>query len=168
MAFTGEREVLSEPRLPVFTGRAWAFTDALAAADILPPSAHELRAADAARLLFAGLDADLAGALAANDVLIAGQDCGRGAGAAAAAHALAAAGFVAVVAASFAPGFDEALLLAGVPPLQVDAPAIFRTGQRLRVNLEQGTIANLSSGDRQPIRNLTAPVVERLRTLLAR
>ena len=86
----------------------------------------------------------------------------------AAARALRAAGIVAVVAASFADGFDDALLDAGVPALEVDAPAVFHTGQRLRINLEGGTIANLSSGDRQPIRNLTEPVLARLRDLLAR
>ena len=33
----------------------------------------------------------------------------------------------------------------------------------LRINVEAGTIANLSSGDRQPIRNLTDALLERLR-----
>ncbi|HWP64640.1 MAG TPA: hypothetical protein VNO26_01855, partial [Candidatus Limnocylindria bacterium] len=68
-----------------------------------------------------------------------------------------------VVAASFAAGFEEALWSAGVPALAVDAPAIFHTGQVLRINVEAGTIANLSSGDRQPIRNLTDALLERLR-----
>jgi hypothetical protein len=44
---------------------------------------------------------------------------------------------------------------------------VFHTGDRLRINLEAGTIANQSSGDRQPVRNLTEPVVARLRGLLA-
>ena len=86
--------------------------------------------------------------------------------AAAAARALAAAGVIAVVAGSFAEGFAEAVLAAGVPPLEVDAPAIFHSGQRMRLNLEAGTIANLSSGDRQPIRNLTDALLERLRSRL--
>lgn len=73
---------------------------------------------------------------------------------------------IAVVAGSFADGFADALLAAGIPALEVDAPAIFHTGQRMRVNLEAGTIANLSSGDRQPVRNLTEEVLERLRTTL--
>ena len=55
-----------------------------------------------------------------------------------------------------------------MPALEVDAPAVFHTGQRLRINLEGGTIANLSSGDRQPMRNLTEPLLARLRDLLAR
>ena len=67
------------------------------------------------------------------------------------------------MAVSFADGFADALLDAGVPPLEVDAPAVFHTGQRLRINLEAGTIANLSSGDRQPVRNLTEALLARLR-----
>ena len=35
-------------------------------------------------------------------------------------------------------------------------------------HLEGGTIANLSSGDRQPIRNLTEEFLERLRERLGR
>jgi len=155
-------------RLPVLTGRAWAFADELAAAEILPPRFATLPAGEAAAHLFADLDASLAAAIVDGDVLVAGQQLGRGPGAAAAAHALQAAGVVAVVAASYADGFDEALVAAGLPPLEVDAPAIFHTGQRMRLNLEGATIANLSSGDRQPIRNLTEPLLARLRALLGR
>jgi hypothetical protein len=36
------------------------------------------------------------------------------------------------------------------------------------MNCEAGTIANLSSGDRQPIRNASEAMLERLRALLAR
>ena len=158
----------SEVRLPVLTGRAWAFADNLAAADILPARFARLPAAEGARRLFADLDATLAAQLRGGDVLVAGQHLGTGPGGAEAARALAAAGVIAVVAGSFAPGFAEAVLTAGLPPLEVDAPAVFHTGQRLRLNLEAGTIANLSSGDRLPVRNLTETLVERLRALLAR
>jgi 3-isopropylmalate/(R)-2-methylmalate dehydratase small subunit len=154
------------PRVPVRSGRAWAFTDNLGAADVLPIRFGTLSPADAARRLFADLDATLAERLAPGDVLVAGQNLGCGEGGAAAAAALAAARLGAVVAASFAPAFDEALLALDVPALAVDAPAIFHTGQRLRINIEAGTIANLSSGDRQPIRNLTEAVLERLRSRL--
>jgi 3-isopropylmalate dehydratase small subunit len=157
---------LSDARLPVLTGRAWAFADNLAASDILPPSAATLSPAEAARHLFAGIDPTLAARIEPGDVLVAGYALGGGAGGAAAANALVAAGVIAVVAGSFAGTFADHVLAAGMPPLEVDAPAIFHTGQRLRVNLEGGTIANLSSGDRQPIRNLTEAVVARLRDLL--
>jgi 3-isopropylmalate/(R)-2-methylmalate dehydratase small subunit len=158
----------AELRLPVVTGRAWAFADHLTAADVLPARFGSLPPAEAAGRLFADLDGTLAAALRPGDVLVAGQHLGAGAEAVAAARALAAAGLVVVVAGSFAPGFAEAALAAGLAPLEVDAPAIFHTGQRVRVNLEAGTIANLSSGDRQPARNLTEALLARLRARLGR
>jgi 3-isopropylmalate dehydratase small subunit len=150
----------------VLTGRAWTFADGLGAADILPPRFAGLAPSEARARLFADLDATLAARLARGDVLVAGHDLGGGPGAAPAARALAAAGVAAIVAASLAPEFGEAALAAGLAPLEVDAPSVFHTGQRLRVNLEAGTIANLSSGDRQPIRNLTDELLERLRERL--
>ena len=154
-------------RLPVLTGRAWAFADGLRAEDILPLRFAMLAPGEARRHLFVDLDATLAARLVPNDVLVAGQELGAGAGAAAA-RALAAAGVIAVVAGSFAGDFAEALLAAGLPPLEVDAPAMFHTGHRMRLNLEAGTIANLSSGDRLPVRNLTEPLLDRLRAMLGR
>src|SRR2546427_3798676 len=144
----------SEVRLPVLTGRAWAFADDLAAADILPARFALLPAAEAARRLFADLDATLAAQLCAGDVLVAGQQLGAGPGGGEAARALAAAGVIAVVAGSFAPGFAEAVLAAGLPPLEVDAPAVFHTGQRMRLNLEAGAVPDPSSGDPPPPRQL--------------
>jgi 3-isopropylmalate/(R)-2-methylmalate dehydratase small subunit len=157
-----------EPRLPVLTGRAWAFADGLRAADVLPPRFAALPPAEAAHGLFADIDEALAARLVPGDVLVGGHGLGGGPGAEPAARALAAAGVVAVVAGSFAEGFAEAVLAAGLAPLEVDAPAIFHTGQRMRLNLEGGTIANLSSGDRQPVRNLDEPMLERLRARLGR
>ena len=150
-------------RVPVLSGRAWSFMDNLRAQDVLPLRFGMLPPEQAAGRLFSDLDAGLAKRFEPGDVLVAGYNCGVGDGGAAAAAALAAAGFGAVVAASFAGGIDEALWNADVPALAVDAPAIFHTGQTLRINIEAGTIANLSSGDRQPIRNLTDALLERLR-----
>jgi len=151
----------------VLTGRAWSFADGLRASDVLPIGASNEPPAEATRSLFAAIDPTLASRLVPGDVLVAGQQLGAGPGAVAAARALHAAGFAAVIAASYADGFADALLDAGIPALEVDAPAVFHTGQRLRINLEGGTIANLSSGDRQPVRNLTEALLVRLRGLLA-
>jgi len=170
MGDRGERGALgsAEPRLPVLTGRAWAFADDLAAADILPNRFAALAPAETVRRLFADIDGTLAARIAPGDVLVAGVNLGRGVGGVAAASALAAAGMIAVVARTFAAGFAEALLAAGLPPLEVDAPAMFHTGQRLRVNLEAAVIANLSSGDRLPVRNLTEELLAALRVRIGR
>jgi 3-isopropylmalate dehydratase small subunit len=154
-----------DARVPTLFGIALTFADHLAARDVLP--ARFAGAADAAARLFADLDAGLAARLESGTVLVAGHRTGHGEDGAAAARALAAAGFVAVVAASFADGFDEHCLAGGLPALEVDAPFVFHTGQRVRINCEAGTIANLSSGDRQPIRNATESLLARLRALLA-
>ena len=153
-----------DARVPTLFGLALTFADRLAAADILPPRFAEPAAAH----LFADLDAGLAARIEPGNVLVAGYGLGHGAGGAAAARSLAAAGFVATVAASFADGFDEHCLAAGVPPFEVDAPSVFHTGHRIRINCEAGTIANLSSGDRQPIRNVSEAMLRRLRALLGR
>ena len=170
MGDRGERGALgaAEPRLPVLTGRAWTFADDLAAADILPIRFATLAPMETARRLFADLDGTLAARIAPGDVIVAGVNVGRGAGGAAAAAAIAAAGLIAVVARTVAAGVAEALLAAGLPPLEVDAPAMFHTGQRLRVNLEAAVIANLSSGDRLPVRNLTEELLAALRGRLGR
>lgn len=155
-------------RIPTHAGRAWAFADHLGALEILPARSHALPAAAAAAHLFGDLDASLAARVAPGDLLVAGHRLGHGEGGAAAARALHAAGFRAVIAASFADGFEERLLSAGLPALVVDAPGIFHTGNQLRINYEGGTIANLSSGDRLPVRNLTDPLLARLRDLIGR
>jgi 3-isopropylmalate dehydratase small subunit len=165
---TGGGPLGPEARVPTLFGIALTFLDRLAATDILPARFGLLPNAEAARRLFADLDAGLAARLEGSTVLVAGHGLGHGAGGAAAASALAARGFVAVVAGGFADGFDEHCLAAGLPALEVDAPSIFHTGQRVRMNCEAGTIANLSSGDRQPIRNASEAMLERLRALLAR
>ncbi|HEV7731651.1 MAG TPA: hypothetical protein VGR62_05790 [Candidatus Binatia bacterium] len=150
----------------MLTGRAWAFADGLAAHDVLPARAAGLPPVDAAKHLFGDLDPTFASRLVPGDVLVAGQQLGRGPGGAPAAQALAAAGFVAVVAGSFADTFADDVLAAGLAPLEVDAPNVFHTGQLMRMKIEGGTIANLSSGDRQPIRNLTELLLAALRDRL--
>ena len=157
-----------EARVPTLFGLALTFADRLAAADILPVRYGMLAGGEAAQRLFCDLDAGLIMRLEAGPVLVAGHGLGHGEGGLAAAAALAAGGFIAIVAASYADGFDEYCLSARLPPLEVDAPSVFHTGQRVRVNCEAGTIANLSSGDRQPIRNATDAMLERLRSVLGR
>lgn len=156
-----------EARVPTLFGIALTFADRLAAADILPARFAEQPGGVTSRL-FADLDEGFAARIEAGTVLVAGHGLGHGTGGPAAARALGEAGFVAIVAASFADGFDEHCLAAGMPSLEVDAPSVFHTGHRVRINCEAGTIANLSSGDRQPIRNVTEAMLLRLRAMLAR
>jgi 3-isopropylmalate dehydratase small subunit len=157
-----------DARVPTLFGVALAFADHLGAGDVLPTRFGDVAPVEAAMRLFADLDATLAQRIDAGGVLVAGHRLGHGAGGAAAAQALKAAGFVAVVGGSFADGFDEHCLAAGLPALEADAPFVFHTGQRVRINCEAGTIANLSSGDRQPIRNASDDMLARWRERLGR
>src|SRR5262245_50588499 len=90
-----------DARVPVLFGYALAFADNLAASDILPARATNASPAAAALALFADLDAGLAARLEPGTVLVAGQRLGHGTDGGAAARALVAAGFVAVVAGGF-------------------------------------------------------------------
>ena len=165
---SGGGSVDPEARVPTVFGIALSFADHLGACDVLPVRFAVLAPPEARARLFADLDATLASRIEAGGILVAGHRLGHGPGGVEAARALVAGGFVAVVAGSFADGFDEHCLAAGLPALEADAPSVFHTGQRVRINCEAGTIANLSSGDRQPIRNASDAMLARWRERLGR
>jgi 3-isopropylmalate/(R)-2-methylmalate dehydratase small subunit len=149
--------------IPRFTGRAWVFMHDLGAEAILPGRAAALAPTAARAFLFADLDAGLAGAIEAGDVLVAGENLGHGPGAAPAAAALHAAGVTVALARSFAGDFAAAAVRLGLPALVLDAPEGIRTGQTVRVDIDGGRVVNLSSGDRFPIRNLNDSLLASLR-----
>ncbi len=138
----------------------------LAAATILPAHAARMAPHEARTLLFHDLDAGIARTIAAGDVLVAGENLGHGAGAAAAVAALHAAGVTVALARSFAADFAAAALELGLPALVLDAPESIRTGQTVRVDIDGGRVVNLSSGDRFPIKNLTDTFLAHLRERL--
>lgn len=86
----------------------------------------------------------------------------RGPGAAPA-DALRRAGAAAIIATTFAEGFVRAAIAVGLPALVVEETDAIKTGDRLRVDPEVHVIANLSSGDRYVIRNITAEELDVLR-----
>lgn len=147
-----------EEPLPVVTGRAWVFTDRLRAAEI----------GDASGRLFAALDPALAERIESGDVVVGGAEFGEGEGAAVAVAVLRRAAISAVVARSFAPAFAAAARAAGLPAIVVDEMRSVRTGDRLRLDVEGRRIANLSSGDRFPIRGLDDETLEGWRAKRAR
>ena len=72
-------------------------------------------------------------------------------------------GVAAVIARSFGDVLLHAAIEAGLPPLIVEETGAIKTGDRLRVDIEAHTIANLSSGDRYVIRNMSDEEIEMLR-----
>jgi 3-isopropylmalate dehydratase small subunit len=155
-----------EEPLPTLTGRAWAFGIGLAATDILPARFASLDPRAARRHLFADLDVGLAGAIAADDIVVAEEHHDDADAVGPACTALRAAGVVALVARRFAPAIEDAALAAGIVPVTLDAPAFIHTGDRLRIDLDAAKVVNLSSGDRAAIRNLTEERRAALRRML--
>jgi 3-isopropylmalate/(R)-2-methylmalate dehydratase small subunit len=155
-----------EEPLPTLRGRAWAFGMGLAATDVLPERFATASPTDARRHLFGDLDRSLAAALAPGDVLVAEEHHGGDATAGPALAALAAAGVIALAGRRFDPALERAAHAAGVVILALEAPGFIHTGDRLRIDLEDGKIVNLSSGDRAAIRNLTDAYRTALRAML--
>src|SRR5262249_5949343 len=155
-----------EPRLPVLTGRAWSFSDDLAATDILPSRFAVLAPPDAAQRLFADLDSTLARRLGAGDVLVAGQNLGRGPGGEPAARAAARVGAVAgaALAAAIPPACSAAPPPpAGLPPPGGTPPPTSPRGARMRHTPEPATTPTPPREARNPTPTFDEPLLARLR-----
>jgi len=147
--------------LPILTGKAWAFGLDVTAALVLAP---EWRGAtDLGRHLLTSVDPDFPARVARGDFVVAGNDFAAGTEDDSGVRALVAAGIGAVIAYSFDPRFAEHALAHALPVASVNEALAIHTGARLRVDLEGARVANLSSGDRYPIRNLSEDVLARLR-----
>ena len=155
-----------ETPLPILTGRAWAFGMRLASTDVLPVRFANAEPSAARHCLFADVDCGLARQIAPGDVVVADEHEGGDAVAAPALAALHAAGVVVLVGRRFAPAVERCASAHGIITIVLDAPAFIHTGDRLRIDLEDAKVVNLSSGDRAAIRNLDAGRRAALRGLL--
>lgn len=154
--------------LPTLEGRAWCFGLRLDGEQILAPECALLPPSQARARLFAGVDATIAAALGAGDVIVAEEWGGAASHAPAALAALAAAGVRAVLGHVVPPPLAAAAAEHGIAALVLDTPNFVRTGDRIRLDLDAAKVVNLSSGDRAPIRNLDDAGRARLRLALAR
>jgi 3-isopropylmalate/(R)-2-methylmalate dehydratase small subunit len=153
--------VRNDDELPVLTGRAWVFADFLTAEEIVPAEVADL--AEGARALFRNLDPGLAGQIGRGDLLVAGSEFACGGGGARVARVLRRVALGGVIARSFAAEFASEALALGLPAILVDETQMIRSGDRLRLDIEGRRVANLSSGDRYPIRELDDETVAMLR-----
>jgi len=138
-------------RCPIWTGHAWAFGIDVPASLIVPSGAGA--EPHLGRLLMTPIDPDFPNRLQAGDVLVAGH-FGGGTTDEAPIRALRDARVGAVLAATLDPAFARLALEAGFPAVEVHEALAIHTGEVLRIDLEGGRVANQSSGDRYPIRNL--------------
>jgi 3-isopropylmalate/(R)-2-methylmalate dehydratase small subunit len=130
-----------------FEGRCWKFGDNVPT-DLITPSHIMFKTAkEMAGFVLEGLNPDFPKQVAPGDILVAGRNFGCSSGRALAAKALQATGIGAVVAELFARTFYRNGHEIGMPLLE--APGIHtlvNDGDRLRVDVEAGTVHNLSTG----------------------
>jgi 3-isopropylmalate/(R)-2-methylmalate dehydratase small subunit len=153
-------------RIAILTGTAWAFGLHVSADLVLPP-AHR-SAAEPARHLLTGIDPEFPSRVRPGDFVVAGNDFAAGTADDAGVRALVGAGIGAVIAYSLDPEFAARALAHALPAVCIHEALAIHTGARLRVDLEEARVVNLSSGDRYPIRNLDDAVLDRLRARHAR
>lgn len=137
------RHLLNADELPPLLGNAWTLGDGVSAESI----ASLLPATTACP----------------GDFIVGGVDFGVGDGCHEAIAALENAGVAAIISRSFAPSFYRAAIEAGLPALVIEETGAIKRGDRLRIDIERSKIANLSSGDRYIIRNVSDEALELLR-----
>lgn len=148
--------------IPILTGRAWAFgLDVIA--DLIVPAAHR-GAAEPERYLMTPIDPAFPSRVRPGDAVVGGWGFAAGAADDTQVRAFLGARVAAVVACSFDARFAELALALGLPALEVHESLAIHTGERLRIDLEGARVANLSSGDRYPIRNVDDAFLDRLRS----
>jgi 3-isopropylmalate/(R)-2-methylmalate dehydratase small subunit len=132
----------------IFEGRCWKFghnvpTDAIAPTHVVFKSFPEM-----AKHVFESVNPEFAAKVEKGDIVVAGRNFGCSSGRAIAAKALMATGIGAVVAEKFSRTFYRNGHEIGLPILE--APGIHdlaQDGHRLRVDVENGILLNLSTGD---------------------
>ena len=129
-------------------GRAWVYGDNIDTDVIIP--ARYLLTTDPAVLAshcMEDIDSTFAGEVRAGDVMVGGSNFGCGSSREHAPIAIKGAGIAAVVATSFARIFFRNAINIGLPILECpEAVAAIQAGDRVSVDLVQGTIADLTTG----------------------
>ncbi len=128
------------------TGRIWAYADHVDTDAIIP--ACYLFTSDPAELAshcLEGLDSTFASEVSPGDVIVAGENFGCGSSREHAPLAIKAAGIRCVVASSFARIFYRNAINIGLPIVVCpEAVATAVSGQRMAIDLEHGTIENVT------------------------
>lgn len=130
----------------IWQGTAHVFGDHINTDIITPGKYMELSVAEMAKHVMEGADPSFASRLSPGDVVVAGYNFGSGSSRETAPLALKAAGVSAVVAKSFARIFYRNALNLGFPVLELKEADQIRQGDRIRIDLRQGLVENLSLG----------------------
>ena len=127
------------------SGRAWLFGDNVDTDQIIPAEyLVTMDRKELAKHAFAKSRPDFADGVSPGDIVVAGSNFGCGSSREHAPRALQGAGVSCVVARSFARIFFRNAINIGLPVIEADIEA--REGDRIRVDLESGTLVNETSG----------------------
>ncbi len=132
-------------------GKAWKYGDNIST-DLIIPGKYKFRITDIAELAkhaMEGADPTLPQKIKPGDVLVAGKNFGCGSSREHAPLVLKRAGISAVIAKSYARIFQRNAINIGLPALESpEAPDKINQGDQVEVDLEEGTITDLTSGAR--------------------
>lgn len=128
-------------------GTVWKYGDNINTDIISPPAYMELSTAQAAPYAMSPIDSDFGRLVRPGDIFVAGQNLGSGSSRETAPLTLKELGIIAVVAKSFARIFYRNTINVGL--LAVECPDTDRIekGDRVRIDLEQSCILNLTRGE---------------------
>ena len=134
----------------MMTGKVWKFGNDVDTDQIIPsqylllPTVEEMK-----QYTFEPLDKDFATKIAAGDILVSGENFGSGSSREQAPLVLKALGISAVVAKSFARIFFRNAINIGLPVIVCkEVYDLVTNGDSLAIDVEQGHIQNLNSGQR--------------------
>jgi 3-isopropylmalate/(R)-2-methylmalate dehydratase small subunit len=128
--------------------KAWTFGDNLDTDLIAPGRYMKFGIAEIARHCLESVDPSFAVSVRPGDVLVAGQNLGAGSSREQAPEALKHLGVAALVAESFAGLFYRNAINLGLPAVLCPRAKRIRNGDELSLDLEGGTISDLSTGER--------------------
>ena len=131
----------------IFEGRCWRFGDNIPTDEITPTAVVWKSFSEMAKHVLESLNPEFPQRVQKGDIIVAGRNFGCSSGRAIAAKAIKATGVAAVVADRFARTFYRNGHEVGLPILE--APGIHEiveTGDILRVDIENGSVVNLTTG----------------------
>ena len=154
---------MPEPLL--FEGNCWKFGHNIPTDEITPTSVVWKSFSEMAKHVFESLNPEFSQKVQKGDIIVAGRNFGCSSGRAIAPKAIKATGVSAVVADSFSRTFYRNGHEVGLPILEVPGiHEIVETGDRLRVDIERGSVTNLTSGKSLTTTPPSGFLLEMLRT----
>jgi 3-isopropylmalate/(R)-2-methylmalate dehydratase small subunit len=130
----------------VFEGTCWKFGDNIPT-DVITPTAYVMKGmAELVKHVLENANPEFPQKVQPGDIIVAGRNFGCSSGRAIAPKAIKAIGVAAIVAEFFSRTFYRNGPEIGLPLLEAPAHRLVETGHRLRVDIERGTLQNLTTG----------------------